>query len=329
MNYNYKIDVGEVSAFVERHYGFQAKISSVRSGYMSTTLKLKNGSQQYLLKVYRRSEVNYEKISFGISASFYLKRKGLPTNELICSLYGKVLVCEGENLFLLGKFIHGDCFQPGNRDQLHAAGSMLGRVHRVGRDMNIFNRQLWKPMWNERIGGLERILKKLERISKLKNDVVQCRVRLARLEKEVAGETLDAMPTSLIHGDYRAQNLIYNNALISGVLDFDMARPAQRIFDLAYAMMFFQAVVSVCPLSNEELEVFFNAYDMEAGLVSVERAFLPVFMELSLLQGMTLWMEIGYLKKVNTKAVNWLKDYKPMLVWIDQDGKNFMQKVCN
>ena len=328
MPYTRKLAVAEVAEVVERHYGLQAEVSRVQVGYMSTALRLKVGRRRYLLKVYRTGEVDREQIAFGLTSSRFLKKKGLPVGEPVCNRMGDDLVAEGENLFLLWRFIDGDRFQPGNRDQLQAAGALLGSLHRVGREMPIPDGPAWGSMWRETLGQLKRAWQRLEESTGLREGVAKCRTRLARLEKEVSDAALCGLPTTVIHGDYRAQNLLYRGTRVAGVLDLDTARPAQRIFDLAYALMFFQAVVAARPLTEEELEVFLKAYDKETGLDSGERALLPACLELSLLRGLTLWMQIGYLERANAEAAGWLEAYLPMLEWVEQKGQLFVDGVC-
>ena len=108
MPYTRKLAVEKVAEAVERHYGLQAEVSRVRAGYMSTTLRLNAGRRRYLLKVYRSGEVDREQIAFGMSASRFLKEKGLPAEEPITNRRGDGLVAEGENLFLLWSRARGN-----------------------------------------------------------------------------------------------------------------------------------------------------------------------------------------------------------------------------
>jgi Ser/Thr protein kinase RdoA (MazF antagonist) len=124
---------------------------------------------------------------------------------------------------------------------------------------------------------------------------------------------LGELPVSVIHGDYRAQNLLFRGSEVAAVLDLDGVRPAERLFDLAYALVFFQAVVAEDPLTEGERRTFLQAYDGEAALSRSERDLLPEFQELALLRGLTLWIQIAYADGSNPTAAEWISSYLSLL----------------
>ena len=111
------------------------------------------------------------------------------------------------------------------------------------------------------------------------------------------------------------------------ILDRDGARPAPRLFDLAYAIAFFQAVIAADPLTADEQRAFLEAYHCEAELTEEERHYLPVCLELSVLRGLTLWMRIAYVEESNDRAAEWVAAYLPMLSWLDRYGERLGGEV--
>ncbi len=321
------VPVDRALQVVKARYGLRAEVDQVRLGYMSATLRLKTGGAPYLLKVYRSGDADPEQLVFGASVNGYLRRSGIPAPELVCARDGAELVLEGENLFQLWEFIEGQLYAPGRRAQLQAAGALLGRMHRVGRDMPVPARGIWKPMWGEVLGALEEAWQGLAGAAELAGELDRFRGCLGEVRSAVSDAALGALPACVIHGDYRAQNLLFRDDRIVAVLDLDGARPSQRLFDPAYAAAFFQAVVAPDPLEADELRVFLQAYDGEAGLTDGERAVLPAFLKLSLLRGLTLWMRIAYVERVNDRAGDWIAAYLPLLAWVDRQGRALAERI--
>ncbi len=312
---------------VKARYGLQAQVDRVRLGYMSTTLHLRGGGASYLLKVYRSGDVDPEQLVFGAWTNGYLRRSGIPAPELVCARDGAELVVEGENQFQLWAFVEGQVYTPGHRAQLQAAGTLLGRMHRAGKHMSISTERAWRPMWGAIEGELEETWCGLEDMPALSGELDRFRGCLEEVRSAVSEAALGALPACVIHGDYRAQNLLFRKDRIVAVLDLDGARPAQRLFDTAYAAVFFQAVVAPGPLEVDELRVFLQAYDREAGLTDGERALRSAFLKLSLLRGLTLWMRIAYLERVNVRAVDWIGAYLPFLEGVDRQGQALVERI--
>ncbi|MDA0747762.1 MAG: phosphotransferase [bacterium] len=326
MAYQSKLEMplADVKHFVAQEYGVQAEVVCVRAGYMSTTLRLDSGREKYVLKVLSLEEGCSERLGFWERLNQRFERSGIPVPGLVQTCGGDGYVTWENNGFQLWRFVEGNVFLPGNRGQLRAAGSMLGRMHRAGDEL--VKRVDSIAMWVAEIAELEKTWLDLEAMGgppEMLEDLAVFRECLAGVRNVV----VEGLPVSIIHGDYRAQNLLYCDEDVVAVLDLDAAQCGMRLFDLAYGCMFFQAVIAARPLTVEEIAVLVCAYDREAGLTDGERAALPGFLLLALLKGMTLWMRIGYLDRVNDQALAWLDAYRPLLGWIAREGEGFASRV--
>jgi len=139
-------------------------------------------------------------------------------------------------------------------------------------------------------------------------------------EREFARLPLAELPQLTIHGDYRAQNLLFMGDAVSAVLDLDFARPAQRLFDLAYALVFFQSVLAANPMGLLETAAFLMAYHDLAPLMEQEKAALPAFLKLAWLGGMILWLRIHFVDKASPNAASWIRAYWAHPEWLDQNA---------
>ena len=307
------VPVERVLAAVADRYGISAEIIDTRYGYLSTTMSLRADSGTFILKVCRIDEVDLHQLAFADSASQELKALGIPIPGRVLSRDGSASIRETGNLMMLSRFLDGESFEPGSVEQLRSAGAMLGRLHRAGARVPSQNTGSWPKMWNATVDGLRSSWQTMGSEAIEAGRISCLQSHLGALQSRVSALALSELPRSVIHGDYRAQNLLYRRNRVSGVLDLDSARPAERLFDLAYAAAFFQAVVAEGPLDSAERRAFLQAYDEQAALTEVERDLLPAFLKLSLLRGLTLWLQIAHAVRGQSVAVDWFGAYVGLL----------------
>jgi Ser/Thr protein kinase RdoA (MazF antagonist) len=114
----------------------------------------------------------------------------------------------------------------------------------------------------------------------------------------------------IIHGDYRAQNLKFHaEGKVKAILDLDTARPANRIFDVAYALVFFPAVYQDTSLTPHQKSVFLDAYEAVCPLTTSERTSLPNHLKLAYLRGMTLWLHLHDLGGMRERVRPWIEGF--------------------
>ncbi len=304
-----RMPLEQIVEMVFHRYGLRVLVDRVRFGMMSTTVRMTRDTEVYLLKVFDSDLVASDQIAFGAQLGNRLRDSGIPVAELIPATDGMAVVAEGENLFQLWAFVQGEAFVPGETTQIEQAGAVLGRIHTVGSAMSI-------PMGQTRGSVYESVLREVEQAWGAldeSGDVVPELKRFRRvLRGSAGGREWAELPRTVIHGDYRAQNLLFRGGKVAAVLDLDTACHATRLWDVAYALTFFQAVVTDSPLTKEEMAAFLRAYDDEAALTRMERVLLPDALRLAGLRGLTLWMRIAYIDRSNDRALTWVRDYWPL-----------------
>ena len=322
MAYSSKLTVplGQVLAAVADRYGVSAEVIDTRYGYLSTTLTLRADFGTYVLKVYRIDEADPHQLAFSASAGRQLRALGIPIPAQVHAGDGSVSVRVAGNVMLLSRFCEGETFEPGNREQLRSAGGVLGRLHRAGERVSVEDAGSWSCMWGSVVDGLRRSWHAMGGEAPA-GHIDHLRSHLDGLLRRVPEGALWEIPKSVIHADYRAQNLLFHKHRVLAVLDLDSARPAARLHDLAYAAAFFQAVVAEGTLSSDERRAFVRAYDEEAVLTDGERDLLPAFLKLSLLRGLTLWLQIAHVDRSNVAAADWFVAYVGLL---DEDDARVM-----
>jgi len=299
-----RLSENDLQDWIALHYGLDVSIGMIRSGYMSTVVWLKTHSEQFVFKVY--GEEVFKQITYGMDVTDHLRENGLPVVACIPSLHGDFLVDLFGQKAALWSCLPGDVFTPGNQVQIWAAGKMLGQFHRVTHSVskNSANRLT-----------VERIVEELQ----VTWDLVVDKEGRAIVEifrdylAEVTVVARDGWSETIVHCDYRAQNLLFASNNVSGILDLDGSCLGPRIFDVVYALAFFQAVIADGPLSESEMVGFLKAYHSEAELTSAELDDLSMWLSLALLKGMTLWLRIGYVENVHDNAKVWIDAYRHFL----------------
>ena len=294
---------------VFHRFGLRVLVDHIRFGMMSTTVRLSRDTEVFLLKVFNSDVVALDQIAFGAQLCNRLRDSGIPVAELIPTTDGMTVVAEGENLFQLWAFVDGAAFAPGDTTQIEQAGATLGRIHTVGNHMSV-------PVGQTRASVYESVSRELEQTWRVLDESGDVAPELRRFRRvmgdSAGGRDWEELPRTVIHGDYRAQNLLFRGGRVAAVLDLDTACLATRLWDLAYALAFFQAVVTDGPLTKVEMAAFLRAYDGEAALTRMERVLLPDALRMAVLRGLTLWMRIAYIDRSNDRALMWIRDYWPL-----------------
>ena len=307
-----RVPVESLPAVILGRYGLDVEVTGVRPGYFSTVAELSSGGERYILKVYVTDEVDRHGLAGGLSVCLRYSAAGIPVPEPEETVDGSLFAQTAGNTLVLLPFLDGAPFEPGNVDQLQSAARTLGRMHRVG-GIPAEQRSMRSDQEAHRtFRDVERTLAEFQRrqiaAPRRVAELLEACVRRLR----GASGLIHTLPTAFIHGDYRAQNLLFTGGEVSAVLDTDNARIAPRLQDLAYAAVFFQAVLADAPLDPDEYEAFLVAYRSQVALDVMERTHLPAHLCLAWMKGMLLWLKIGWLAASNDRAQDWVGNYLPL-----------------
>ena len=289
---------------------------------MSSTMALNTDQGKLFLKRYKpASDLDFSpsmhipRIAFTHAVQEYLGRLEFPIPRLLRNSDGDTLTVEGSDSYAIFEFVEGhgyDAEQP--IGALHSAGETLGRIHRELRGSQPSFGFKWVPMHDE-VFNLLRL--RLERIRiaaseadwypVARNRIDEWMVEAGRLAAELS-ESDDG--DWIIHGDYRAQNLKFDaEGRVKAILDFDSARPANRAYDLAYALVFFPSVYQDTPLTSRQKSIFLEAYEAACPLTKEERSALPAHLRLAYLRGMTLWLYLHDLGGMRERVRPWIEGF--------------------
>jgi homoserine kinase type II len=205
-------------------------------------------------------------------------------------------------------------------NQLREAGSALGSLHQATGSYPESKHATGDSYWDSEQKRMETTWCDVLEAEGPTDLVDLLREHLAELRPYK--DDLEAQPNCIIHGDFRAQNMVYEGNRLAAILDLDSARRAPRIFDLAYALAFFQAVLSPRPLGKVEMTQFSKAYSGKVELTDHEKLLMPKALEFCILQGVSLWLDVAYVSRMNRDSIlAWVEAYRPLLSGLDRNGE--------
>ena len=308
---------------IQSNYGLKVTAATpIGTGAMSTTMQLVTDQGELFLKCYKLSydsnspvRTNLSRIAFAHAVGDFLRKSNLSVPRLFPNRVGETYTVANDQIYAISEFVEGcnyDAVESGT--SLRSAGEVLGRFHQ---QLHGFQPPIecgWQSMKEEIVGLLRERLERTQSIvsgneahAVSREQIDQWRQELEALETTLS---TDGGGDWIIHGDYRAQNLKFDDdAHVNAILDLDTVRPANRLFDLAYSLVFFLAVYRAIPLTPDQKSIFLHAYETACPLSETERKSLPTHLRLAFLRGMTLWLHLHDFGGMRERTRPWIEGY--------------------
>lgn len=289
---------------------------------MSNTMRLMTDKGNLFLKCYKpRANVvkpipqNLPNIAFGHAVQKFLRRKEMPLPQLLTNRMGKTYTCVNAEIYFISEFAEGydyEAVEPGAA--LRSAAELLGRFHQQLCGFRCPTEHQWESMKEQIFTGLTTDLERMSAIisKNVKHLVSQRQINQWKREVNELTGLLAANEENkwIIHGDYRAQNLRFDRyGRVTAILDLDTIRPASRLFDLAYALVFFAAVYQKRPLTPLQKSSFLSVYETVCPLSDTDRESLLPHLKLAFFRGIMLWLQLYEFGEMREKTRPWIRAY--------------------
>jgi len=313
----------ELCSWLKDTYGLVAERLEVRPGYMSTVVFIQVDSDAYVLKCVRMGDDVRQTFDTQVDLVDFLALKHLLVAKCLNGVDGQRGFEIGPFRLSLWHYLHGQSFCVGNLGALCEAGKTLGSIHDTLKGWETPN-CLPALDGNAIIRQVRDVWRRLEGVGQNAQDLV------SHLEDSLEDLEIPSSKSSIsvVHGDYRAQNLLFQDQQVSGILDWDNMHRGPQIFDVAYALIFFQAVLTPRPLFETEMVAFLEGYTSTANVSPTEWVDLSAWLHLALLKGLTLWAEIYYLDRVSERPKVWIEHYLPLLKDLKKTGRYLKSVVA-
>ncbi len=213
----------------------------IERGYVNENWIIDTTHGRYFLKHRHPDLRNRELILAQHALINHVRQSGFPAPAILPAASGETLLVLDDEFYEIQGYIEGAPFEHARLAHFQAAAIMLGRYHDCVRgfaplalchmgdlyDPPILTTNLTrlKEVWTrDRDPALAEIVRQLE------SHEADLRSRFA---------LHDQLPYLVIHGDYHADNLLFDGDRIVGVVDYDKARWQPRIVELAEVLIYF------------------------------------------------------------------------------------------
>jgi homoserine kinase type II len=277
------------------HYDLGAFRASrpIERGYVNELWVIRTTRGRFVLKR-RHPDLRETRTILGQHALVrHLDKTGFPAPPFVATRRGTTFVELDEEVYEVQEYVAGSLREPTSPSQMAMAARTLGWYHRavLGFDHPALyrERERYGPEALERIwGGLMEDWR-----GRLTPQVERLCVALARHVNDVRSlyRSFGDLPELVIHGDYYAENLIWQGDTIVGVVDYDQAHWCARALELAEALIYFarepdrrcQHIVYPGVLDLGGIGRFLRAYMEVVRLSEAEVRALPQLIR-------TIWM---------------------------------------
>jgi len=206
----------------------------------------------------------------------HLIRAGIPTAAPLPTRKGDGVVRMAGHVLELYPFIRGSCVERTAESHVSAAAAMLARFHEAARTFEPAT--ALPPVAQYRTLGFEDTRSRMEdpglltrvyeRLSEhaaatqFSSELRLAHEWLRRLRSTFDDSVYNSLPHTVTHGDYTPANLLFSGHRVVGVFDFDWARRAPRVRDLADGL-FFISGTRLTPLVPGDIWSLTEAVDLK------------------------------------------------------------------
>jgi homoserine kinase type II len=260
-----------LSTVLERHWGVAVWGTSRIVMSDHNALAWLATSVGGLLAKWSVAPERFDRLSDLADLALWLGERGAPVSAPVATDAGATSVSADGALVTVQRVIEGDHLDVDDPRQVEAAGAVLARLHG---DLARYPRA--ERMRRTSAASSEALAERVATWLDTDRPHIPSTLRgtLRELLRAVPGE---AMPIHLVHGDYRAANLLCVDSRVAAVIDFEEARFDHPVAELARsAVMLGTLFRDWGPVSPPVREDFLAGYQSRRSLSAVELAWWDV-----------------------------------------------------
>jgi homoserine kinase type II len=250
--------------------GTLADLQGISAGIENTNYFVFTTAGRYVLTLFEK--LTAAELPFYLGLMAHLANHGIPSARPLPNRSGALLGALNGKPAALVSFLPGrDVTHP---DDVHCAavGTMLARIHMAGRSYaSRMDNPRGLDWWREVMPEILRYLP-AEEAALLRSEVeFQC------------GVSVEELPRGAIHADLFRDNVLFEGARISGVIDFYFACTDALLYDLAICVNDW-CVTSGGALDERSARVLVTAYQQTRQLTPGEPALWPAMLRAAALR---------------------------------------------
>jgi Ser/Thr protein kinase RdoA (MazF antagonist) len=273
------------------------------AGTAARTWRLTTASGEYLLRTRGSRTSAAELIAYDHALRRHLLAAGIPTAAPLATREGSTTTRVGERALELYAIVPGAPLAAAGLAEIAAAARALAAFHAAAASFPLA--QALPPVAQYRTLGLEQTSQRMEDPALLQRvyaglaatagtasqapALALAQAWLERLRRHFSATVYSHLPQTVTHGDFTLANLLFLEGQVSGIFDFDWARWAPRLRDLADGMFFIAgerrtplvaadiwSLTEAAQLSVPRCARWLRSYDECAPLRPDELACLPL-----------------------------------------------------
>ncbi|MBN1815092.1 MAG: phosphotransferase [Anaerolineae bacterium] len=225
------------------HYDIGEPYSArpVERGFVNEGWRIETPLGNYYLKHYHPNLCRPDIIRAQHALVAHLRQSEFPAPTILSTISGDTLLALGNELYEIQECIEGAFYDHGRPEHFQEAARTLGRYHACVKGFAPQALCSLGELYSPAI--LRANLIDLADAWKLDHDPEMAQV-VRQLETHVDDlvarfATHGTLPHLVIHGDYYADNLLFEDDRIVGVVDYDKARWQPRVVELAETLIYF------------------------------------------------------------------------------------------
>ena len=284
-------DLGPLQAF--RHH----------TGTAAKTWRLTTASGEYLLRTRGSRTAAADLIAYDHALRRHLLAAGIPTAAPLATRDDMTCVWVGDKAFEVYTIVPGVTLPAAGPAEIAAAARALAAFHAATASFPLAH--ALPPVAQYRTLGLEQTSRRMEDpvlLGRLYDGLsaspgaaahaaalTLAHAWLDRLRRHFDNAVYEGLPHTVTHGDFTLANLLFLNGQVSGIFDFDWARWAPRLRDLADGMFFISgqrrtplvaadiwSLTEAAEMSVARCAHWLRSYESCAPLTDAELASLPL-----------------------------------------------------
>ena len=205
----------------------------------------------------------------------WLEQMQLPVSAPLVATVGSVQVLCDHLSISLQRLIPGELLDPTQPVQAQRAGVILAQLHQALATYPYAGALATQPS----VPSLQTQIEQWAQQKKATLTDPTLMANVTHLLAQVSQLATSPLATQLVHGDYRAANVLWQDNQIAAVLDFEEVRWGYRVNDLAWAAVHLGTRYHDWgPLALAVQQTFLQSYRAAHPLDAAEEAWLPALL---------------------------------------------------
>jgi Ser/Thr protein kinase RdoA (MazF antagonist) len=230
-------EAGELAMVCSRFdVGIIESIKEFRRGSgRAPKVVLKTNHGRYLLKRRTAGKDTPGRVAFSHAIQLHLAHRRFPLPQLIATRTdGGTMLALGQHIYELFEFVPGNNYD-GSLDATADAGRALGFFHRLLGSFHADGSSPAAGSYHNAPGLAEHMATITARLEGPSGPALIGRLcaSYADAAKRVESLGFASWPAQIIHGDWHPGNMLFRGSRVAAVIDYDTARSAPRVIDLA------------------------------------------------------------------------------------------------